>query len=133
MRSELADLVERGTADLEAFWDLLDDYVVWDLRASPLLDLEPVYVGRDAVMQASRHYFGTWDDYALRVQEMVEAGSSVMFVVHETGRGKGSGAPFERHFAQVWTFRGDRLVRWDVFPDREGALAALALGESGDR
>jgi len=29
---------------------MLDEHVVWDLRAYPVLDLDPFYVGRDAVI-----------------------------------------------------------------------------------
>ena len=36
---------------MEAFWALLDEYVVWDLRDYPILDLDGVYVGRDAVVE----------------------------------------------------------------------------------
>ena len=48
---------------MEAFWALLDEYVVWDLRDYPILDLDGVYVGRDAVVEASRHWSGAWTEY----------------------------------------------------------------------
>ena len=44
--------VRRGIS-VETFWTLLDEHVVWDLRAYPVLDLDGVYVGRDAVIKAS--------------------------------------------------------------------------------
>jgi ketosteroid isomerase-like protein len=116
---------------LEFFWSLLDDYVVWDLRdygrRAPGFD--DVYVGRDAVIEASRRYWGTWTDYRLDAEELIDAGSSVVAVLHEQGRGKGSGAPFDNRFAQVWTFRRGRIIRWEVFPDKEAALKAAGVSE----
>lgn len=112
---------------MDAFWALLDDYVVWDTRDYPVLDLDGVYVGRDAVIEASRHYWGTWDDYHLDAEELIDAGSSVVVVVRERGRGKGSGAPFDKRWAQVWTFGRGRIIRWEMFPDRAAALEAAGL------
>ncbi len=39
------------------------------------MDLQDVYVGRNAVIEASRHYWGTWDDYRLEAEELIDAGS----------------------------------------------------------
>lgn len=121
------ELVRRGVQSLQAFWAMLDEYVVWDLRETPLPDLDGVYVGRDAVIKASRHYWGTWDEYKLDVEELIDAGSSVVVVLHEQGRGKGSGAPFEQRLAQVWTFHRGRVIRWELFPDKATALEAAGL------
>jgi ketosteroid isomerase-like protein len=92
-----------------------------------VLDADDVYVGRDAAIQATRQYWGTFDNYRLDALELIDAGSRVVVVVRERGRGKGSGAPFERRWAQVWTFRRGRIVRWEVFPDRAEALEAVGL------
>ena len=64
MSRENVELVRRGIQSVEAFWSLLDEDVVWDLGESPPPDLHGEYVGRDAVIEASRHYWGTWYDYA---------------------------------------------------------------------
>ena len=129
MSQENVELVRRGIQSVETFWALLDDYVVWDLRDFPVLDLDGVYAGRDAVVEASRHYWGTWDDYRLDAEELIDAGSSVVVVVHERGRGKGSGAPFEQRFAQVWTFGRGRIIRWELFANKAAALEAAGLDE----
>jgi ketosteroid isomerase-like protein len=133
MSRENLELVRRGIQSAEAFWALLDEHVVWDLREHPVLDLDEVYVGRAAVIKASRHYWGTWDDYQLDAEELVDAGSSIVLVVHERARGRGSGAPIDVRWAQVWTFSRGRIVRWDLFPDKDRALAAVGLSEQEDR
>lgn len=32
-------------------------------------------------------------------------------------------------WAQVWTFHRGRIIRWEVFPDKEAALEAVGLKE----
>ena len=127
MSQENLELVRRGVANVHDFWAMLDEYVIWDLRASPILDLDSIYVGRDAVIQASRHYWGTWDDYSVEAKEILDAGSSAVVVLHERGRGKSSGIPFDREHPQVWTFREGRIIRWESLPSRAEALVAAGL------
>jgi ketosteroid isomerase-like protein len=129
MSEENVELVQRGMQNVAAFWALLDEKVVWDLREFPLPDSHGLVVGRDAVIEASRHYWGTWDDYRIDAEELIDAGSSVVVAVRERGRGRGSGAPFDRQWAQVWTFRRGRIVRWELFPHKAAALEAAGLSE----
>ena len=129
MSRENVQSVERAIGSVETFWALLDDYVVWDLREFPVTDLEGVYVGRDAVVGASRQWWGAWTDYQLEAEEIIDAGSSVVVSVHERGRGKGSGVPYERRFAQVWTFHRGKVIRWELFPDETAAREAAGLRE----
>lgn len=127
MSQENVEIVRRAAQNLEAFWALLDEHVVWDLRESQTVDLDGVYVGRDAVIEGSRHYWGTWDDYRVETDELIDAGASVVVVGNEIGRGKGSGVPIQRQLAQVWTFYRGKIIRWDIFPDKDSALRAAGL------
>ena len=129
MSQENLDLVRRGLADVHFFWSLLDDDVVWETTGTPVVGLSPRYVGREAVIDASRQYFGTWTEYRLEAEELIEAGPSVVAVLHERGQGKGSGVPFERLFAQVWTFDEGRVVHWQIFADRAAAFEAAGLSD----
>jgi ketosteroid isomerase-like protein len=129
MSEENVELVRRGLQNVEAFWALLDENVVWDLRAMPLFDLPDEVVGREAVIEGSRHYWGTWADYRLDLEELIDAESSVVLVVHEQARGRGSGVPHELRFAQVWRFHRGNVTRWELFPDKAAALEAAGLSE----
>ena len=129
MSEQNLELVRRGIASVDAFWSMLDEYVVWDLRRWPTLDLDDVHVGRDAVIKASRHYWGTWDDYRVEADELIDAGPSVVVSLRDSGRGKGSGAPFEQLHPQLWTFRRGRIIRWDSFQSRAEALEAAGMSE----
>ena len=127
MTAENVELVRRGVASVDVFWAMLDDYVIWDLRARPLPDLDPVYMGRDAVIKASRHYWGTWRDYSVSADEILDAVTSAVVIIHERGRGKGSGAPFDQQHPQLWTFRSGRIIRWESFRTRADAIEAAGL------
>src|SRR5215211_557697 len=129
MSEENVELVRRGTENTQEFWAMLDEYVVWDLRDRPILDLEHIYFGREAVIEASRYYWVTWDGYALEAEEFIDVGSSVVVVVHERARGKGSGAPIDERWAQVWTFSRRRIVRWECFATRAAAIEAVGVRE----
>lgn len=125
------ELVRRGIADVHVFWEMLDEQVICDTRSYPTFsaDSNGVYVGRAAVIEANRHYWGTWDDYYLEAEELIDAGASVVCVVRERGRGKSSGVPVERRWAQIWTFRRGRIIRWELFGDKAAALEATGLAE----
>lgn len=129
MTHDNGELARRGVANVHDFWEMLDEYVVWDLRAWRMLDLDPVYVGREAVIKASRRYWGTWDQYSVEAEEIIEAGPSVVVIIHERGLGRGSGAPFEQRHPQLWTFRKGRVIRWESFPTRAEAVEAAGLSE----
>ena len=130
MSQENVEAVRRGIASAESFWALLDEDVVWEIPPEiELPDIPRRIVGRQEVIEGTRHYWGTWDEYRLDAEELIDAGSSVVLVVQERGRGRGSGIPFERRWAQVWTFRQGRLIRWELFPDRATALEAVGLRE----
>ena len=129
MSQENLELVRRGIESVEAFWALLDEDVVWDMREMPLPDRPDVMVGRDTVIEGSRHYWGTWDEYRIDAEELIDAGSSVVVVVRERGSGRGSGIPFDRRWAQVWTFGQGRITRWGLFQDKAAALEAAGLRE----
>jgi ketosteroid isomerase-like protein len=131
MSEENVELVRRAFEGAEAFfWALLDEHVVMDAREIPgLVDLPSVLVGRDAVIEGTRHYWGTWTDYRVDVDELIDAGSSVVLVIREQARGKASGVPHELRFAQVLTFHRGKITRLEYFRDKASALEAAGLRE----
>ena len=131
MATPNVELVRRGTQDVHAFWAMLDEYVVWNLRDWPTFDLDDVYFGRDAVIKATRHYWGTWDDYRVDPEEIIDAGPIVVVILREIGRGKSSGVPVDRLHPQLWIFRAGRIIRWESLATRADALAAAGIGEKG--
>ena len=130
MSQENVELVRRGIESVDTFWAMLDEHVVWDLRNWPkTVGIDSVVIGRDAVVQASRRYWGAWEDYRMDIDEVLDAGQSVVVIFREQGRGKSSGVPVAQQHTQVWTFRAGRIIRWESFGTRAQALEAVGLSE----
>jgi ketosteroid isomerase-like protein len=58
-------------------------------------------------------------------QEFVENGDRVLVAVRIRARGRGSGVELDDVAFHVWTVDGKRAVRFEVFIERDDALAAL--------
>jgi ketosteroid isomerase-like protein len=116
----------RGVVD--GFMDLLDEHV--ELRPPPTsVEPEPLR-GREAVREylaPNMFEFQTADP-----QEIDEEGDRILVVAHVRARGRGSGIEVDDTVFHVWTVVGDRVVRFDVYTDRDQALAAFR-NESGAR
>jgi ketosteroid isomerase-like protein len=125
MTKENLELVRGVIGDLRGLFDLFDDYIVWDNRAHSGVDrAEPIF-GKQAVMADVRKWIGTWSDFTFEVEELIDAGDSVVLVLHERGQGRGSGAPMEHHYCAIWTFRHGRIIRGEAYATKAEALEAL--------
>lgn len=72
-----------------------------------------------------------WQRPALiEADEFIEEGGRIAVLIRWRGKGRESGTPMEAVGAHLWTFRDGKAVRYDVYRDRDQALAALR--ESGD-
>jgi ketosteroid isomerase-like protein len=117
--------------DPSRFFELLHEAVQVDVSKAPLLPDHPdLFGGRDAALDLYRHYWGTWDKYVLEPVEIIDAGQDRVLVVQdERGIGRGSGAPFERRWAVLYTMREAKIVRIEHFSERPEALEAAGLSE----
>ena len=133
MSQENVEIVRRmyRPGDPSRFFELLHDGVQVDLSSAPLLPDQPELIGgKEAALDFYRHYWGTWDEYILEPAEIIDAGQDRVVVVHnERGSGKGSGAPFERRWAVLYTLRKAKIVRIEQFIEPHEALEAAGLSE----
>jgi ketosteroid isomerase-like protein len=129
MSEENVELL-RGVIDhLDALVEVFDEDIVWDVRRHAPLDLEGVYHGPEAVASLFRSWAGAWKEYRFEVEEIIDVGDSVVVAVSETGRGIGSGAPWEQHYCTVYTFKNRRIVRGGTYKTKADALEAAVLSE----
>jgi hypothetical protein len=119
------ELARATIGNLSALFDLFDDDIIWDDRDTVLVGHTGVHRGKQAVMDLISGWVGAWADYRFEVDEVIEAGDSVVLVVRETGRGRASGAPMEHRYCQVWTFRNQRIVRGGTYGTKAKALKAV--------
>lgn len=115
--------------DIDAFLSSLDPEIVWDLthfREWPESD----YRGIEAVSRFLDEWLEVWDDYEMRVDEILEAPDGrVVTLVWQRGTGHKSGLGMEMEWAQIGTVRDGKIARIDNYDDRSQALRAAGLGE----
>ncbi len=117
-----------GSQDAPRTLSYLDPHVVLDLSRGGAID-EVVY-GREALAEFMRRWVGTFEDYRYEVERLTDLGSgAVLAVVFETGRGKGSGAPVNRSYANLYTVIEGKIARMTMFPTEREALEAAGLSE----
>jgi ketosteroid isomerase-like protein len=88
-----------------------------------------VHHGIEAV---ERHLADTreaWDYFRADLREVIDAGPCVVAVYQIHARGRSSGATVERDAVWVYTFRGAKVERVEIFGTRNEALVAVGLRE----
>ena len=88
-----------------------------------------IYRGLDGVRAWYRDLLGAITEWTTTVEEWIDGGNDVIAVLRTAGRGRKSGAPFQRREAHVWTLRDGKLWRLRVYGTREEALKAVGLEE----
>jgi ketosteroid isomerase-like protein len=112
--------------EFEQFLHLLSDEVEW--RPPPTsLNPEPLQ-GREAV----RAYLAPdlFDEQTAEPVEVIEEGDRILIAAQVRARGRGSGVELDEIVFHIWTIAGDRPVRFEVYLDREEALAAFTSSSS---
>jgi ketosteroid isomerase-like protein len=126
-RPEVMALFASGDAELE----LADPEIEWDASrtANIMPDLSEVYRGHEGVRAFWRRWLEAWRDLQFEIQDVREAGDEVVLLIRNQrhwGRHSGILTEFPP-YAQVFTFRHGKVVRWRSFPDQQSALEAVGL------
>jgi ketosteroid isomerase-like protein len=124
----MAALVD-GELDLE----LADPLIEWDAsRLTEMLpDLAEIYRGHEGVRTYWRRWFGAWKDLQFEIEDVLDAGDDVVVLIRnqrQWGRHTGICTQLPP-YAQVFTMREGKIVRWRTFPDQMSALKAVGLEE----
>jgi ketosteroid isomerase-like protein len=87
------------------------------------------YRGHDGVRRYMRAVYESFADYRPEIEELVDAGDGrVLTLAIEHGRGRGSGADvLAANTAHLWTLRDEKVVRLDLFLDRQRAVEAAGV------
>jgi ketosteroid isomerase-like protein len=89
-----------------------------------------IFDGREAVGR----WFGDWfrafgHDYRFDVEETQSARGRVLAVAGHHGHGRTSGVAVEQTTINVYTLRGVKVARVEIYSDRSEALKAVGLEE----
>jgi ketosteroid isomerase-like protein len=117
-----------GRGNFRAGVELFDPHVLLVLR--PEFTDPGVYLGPEEIATYMRRdLLADWTDLTIEAEDFFDAGDSVVVQVHQRGVGPSSGAVGELRYFQVWTFRGDAIIRIESIREREQALHAVGLRE----
>lgn len=130
------ELMRRGYEEFIATGELSPDRIdpefVWDMSTFRGWPERQVYEGIDGAREFLASWVGAWEDWSLTVEELHAAADKVVAFLRQRGRSKATGLPVDMRFGQVWTFRGGKQLRMEMYSTREEALRAAGIeDESG--
>ncbi len=89
------------------------------------------YRGHDGFMTWLGRWLDAWEDFAVEIADAKPVGERhVVAMVHQTGRGKGSGVPVEMVVAYLWEVREDRIIALHLY---ETQAEAVQVAERRER
>jgi ketosteroid isomerase-like protein len=128
-----------GTArktNLEIVREMLADYIRGNYEAAvPAFaqDVEVVtslerFHGHTGVVEEAQRWEEMWLDYRFEVKDLIAVGDKVVLLYYQVGKSKESGVEVEERAGWVYTLREGKIVRVEMFQDRETALLAAGVG-----
>ena len=133
MSHENVETVRVGYQGFLATGEFTDEIVtadfVWDMSNFHGWPEQQVYAGADGARTFLKDWTDAWEDWQLEVDALHDAGDRVVALLRQHGRSKANGMPVEMSFAQVWTLRGGKEARMDMYSDPAEALEATGLSE----
>ena len=131
MSQENVEIMRRGFAYFQANGDFLEELVapdfVWDMSKFPGWPEQQVYEGIDGARAFLAIWTEPFDDWEINVEAFHDAGDEVVIILRQRGRSKTSGAPVDMLLAQVYTVRGGKQRRMQMYADPAEALRAVGL------
>jgi ketosteroid isomerase-like protein len=114
-----------GRGDFRASLEVADPLVLLVLR--PGFPEAGTYLGIEKLVEYTRGFLEPWTQITIEAEDITAAGDSVVATVRQRGVGSQSGAPTEFRYFQVWSFRGNKVIRLENFRERSEALEAVGL------
>jgi ketosteroid isomerase-like protein len=89
-----------------------------------------IYHGIQGLREWAQAVDSTFDSFNSELIEYREIDDErALLIVRITGQAKASGVPLDERLAQVWTWRGGKMWRNEVFTDPREAFNAVGLSE----
>ena len=105
----------------------LHEEVEWDyVGAFPEM---VTYHGPQQVADFLQQWASGFEDFGFEADEIVDAGDSVLVLLHQWGRGRDTGAEVESRTWQAFTLRSGKIVHCRGYETKAEALEAVGLSE----
>jgi ketosteroid isomerase-like protein len=130
MPDENVEIIRRSFEVFEATgevpWELIDLDV--EVRDFDLPDaVGEVFRGHEGYKRWIALWSTAWEEYALELQEIIDAGDRVIAVFGLRAKGRGSGVETLRENAAVFTVQSGKVTRCDDYGNTDGAFAAAGV------
>jgi ketosteroid isomerase-like protein len=131
--AENVELVRRGYEHLiktgEPLYENWDPDLLWDMSTFRGWPEDQTYQGREGYERFMRNWLEPFDDWHLDVERFVDADDKVVVIQRQRGTSKSTGVEVDMRFAQVWTLRGGKVIRVELYADPEEALEAAGVSK----
>jgi ketosteroid isomerase-like protein len=128
---DVVEASQRG--EMDKVFAAYDPEIEWRIDELPTVapDSEPVYHGHEGVRRFWRTWAESFETPTFQYEEFIDAGDTVISILSQHVRGRGSGIELEwNSYAQNWTIKDGIITRVEFFPERAQALAAAGLPSS---
>jgi ketosteroid isomerase-like protein len=131
MSQQNVEVIQLGYEHFVATGDFREEIFhpdfVWDMSTFRDWPERQTYAGLEGAREFMRDWWDAWEDWELEVEELLDAGESVVAILRQRGRSKATGLPTNMHFAMVWEFSGGKQVRMRMYASPDEALKATGL------
>jgi ketosteroid isomerase-like protein len=110
--------------ELDSIIDTLDPAV--EMNEWPEGPEARTYHGHDGLREALAVWYESWERMDVTVEDVSEVGECVVVTLHQRFKGKGSEVEVALTSSNVFTVRDSKIVRVQLFTDRDSALAAAS-------
>ena len=116
-----------GRGDVPTVLAAMDPAIVWNEAENfPYADKNP-YVGPNAVLEGVfARLGGEWDGFKVALEEVHDAGDTVVATGRYGGAYKKTGKSIHAQFAHVWKLRGGKIVKVQQYTDTLQATKAVS-------
>lgn len=123
MSKESIDFVHQlynafGRGDIPAVMEGMDVNIEWIESEAVNYPFNGLHRGPEGVATGVFERIpATYEDFAVKPQDFVEAGDRVIVIGEYTGRGKTTGKVFNSPFVHVMTVQNNKITRFQVYTD----------------
>jgi ketosteroid isomerase-like protein len=133
MSQENVEIVRWAYAEFRARGAFIPEIVtpdfVWDMSHFSGWLEGPIYQGAEGASRFLEDWTTAWDAWEFEIEAIHDIDDKVVAVMRQRGRSKVTGLPVEMLLGQVWTIRGGKQARMEMYSDPAEALKAVGLEE----
>ena len=128
MSRENVEIVRRGHQAWER-GDLSEVIEMFDESAVMRPIMGPEWHGPQGLLEMAADWVEGFDEFAMSGEEFIDAGDDVVVRVRQEARGASTGVPVQVTFWFVYSLRDAKVIRFEMFQDRDKALEAAGLSK----